>query len=77
MVMIKEMLNNTIDLEYKKSTDDTHYEITPYNFRPKLAKKIDDSAHIDLGQGILDLIYNIAEENHKLDADLRQILKSQ
>jgi UDP-glucose 4-epimerase len=76
MLMIREMFNNTVDLEFAKSTNETHYEMTPYNFRPKLAKKIDDAGHIDLGQGILDLIYNIAEENHKLDTDLRQILKS-
>lgn len=76
MVMIKEMFNNTVNLEFSESTNDTHYEITPYNFRPKLAKKIDDSSHIDLGQGVLDLIYSIAQENHNLDSDLRQILKS-
>jgi UDP-glucose 4-epimerase len=76
MVMLKEMFHNTVQLEYKESTNESHYEITPYNFRPKLAKKIDETTHIDLGQGILDLIYQIAEEKHKLDADLRNILKS-
>lgn len=76
MIMIKEMFHNTVELEYKDSTNDSHYEITPYNFRPKLAKKIDDTSHIDLGQGILDLIYTIAEEKQKLDSELRQILKS-
>lgn len=76
MIMMKEMFHNTIELEFKENVNDTHYEITPYNFRPKLAKKIDDSTHIDLGQGILDLIYSTAEEKNKLDADLRNILKS-
>jgi UDP-glucose 4-epimerase len=76
MVMIKEMFGNTVELEFKESNEGSHYEITPYNFRPKLAKKIEDTSHIDLGQGLLDLIYTLADEKSDLDSELRQILKS-
>ncbi len=56
MIMVQEMLNNEIDLEFLKENYEEHYEITPYNFRPKLAKRIVDSSYVDLGQGILELL---------------------
>lgn len=76
MIMIKEMFNNTIELQFNEEAQGSHYEITPYNFRPKLAQKIDDSAHIDLGQGILDLLYQMADERNDLDSELKKILKT-
>src|SRR3972149_11066432 len=38
LLMIKEMLDNKIDIEYKSTTAKYHYEITPYTFAPKIAK---------------------------------------
>lgn len=61
--MIKEMFENKIELEFKESTLEGHYEITPYNFSPRLAKKITDTSHVDLGQGILDLLNSIYSED--------------
>lgn len=68
MVMIKEMFNNDIKLEFVENTNDSHYEITPFNFRPKLAKKIEDVSYIDLGQGLLDLIYTISDGRNETKA---------
>lgn len=59
MRMIKEILCNKINLEFIESDEEQHYEITPYNFNPKLAKKIFANEYIDLGQGILNLINEI------------------
>jgi UDP-glucose 4-epimerase len=59
LLMISEMLENKVELEFKDATVEGHYEITPYNFSPRLAKKITDGAHVDLGQGILDLLNSI------------------
>jgi len=56
MIMIREMLNNEIELEFLDEGYEEHYEITPYNFRPKLAKRLIDSSYVDLGQGILELL---------------------
>ncbi|MBU4488971.1 MAG: NAD(P)-dependent oxidoreductase [Candidatus Omnitrophica bacterium] len=56
LLMIKEILGNKIELEFADANYEEHYNMTPYNFSPKLAKKITDSAHVDLGQGILDLL---------------------
>jgi len=60
LIMIKEMLNNEIKLEFTREDDDAgHYEITPYLFKPKLAKRLVNSSYVDLGQGLLELINTI------------------
>ena len=56
LIMIKEMLNNRIKLEYLPVNYKEHYEITPYNFTPRLAKRIQSNNYVDLGQGILDMM---------------------
>lgn len=56
LIMIKEMLNNEIELEFTREKCDEHYEITPYNFKPRLAKRIVDTSYVDLGQGIFELL---------------------
>ncbi len=66
MTMIKEMLNNEIRLEFRGTAKDTHYTMTPYNFSPKLAKRILNSTYVDLGQGLLEMLNEIhAQENGK------------
>lgn len=60
--MIKEMFNNQVDIEYLDERIEEHYEITPYVFRPRVAKKYIQNTQLDLGQGILDTIYEVARE---------------
>jgi UDP-glucose 4-epimerase len=55
--MIKEMLNGEIEIEYHKGEFIGHYQITPYSFKPKVALKLIPKNYHDLGQGILDCIY--------------------
>jgi UDP-glucose 4-epimerase len=55
--MIKEMLNEKIDIKYTNNILESHYNITPYSFKPKVAKKYQLNYYHDLGQGILDQIY--------------------
>ena len=64
LAMIKEMFGNKIELEFLPQAILTgHYEITPYNFTPKLAKRIQGKHYVDFGQGILDLIDQIYKEH--------------
>ena len=56
--MVKEMLNNEIKITYNKKNYEGHYQLTPYSFRPKVALKISSKNHHDLGQGILDCVYD-------------------
>lgn len=66
MGMIKEIMGNKIELEYlPEITMVGHYKITPYNFTPKLAKRIQSPHYVDLGQGILDLMERIHQESSR------------
>ena len=57
--MIREMIDNKVDIEYLKEHMAGHYEVTPYTFRPRMANKYTSRTNVDLGQGILDTIYDI------------------
>jgi UDP-glucose 4-epimerase len=57
--MIKEMLHNEVELCIVPSTRDTHYITTPYNFSPKLGRKMARNPHIDMGQGLLQCIAEV------------------
>lgn len=70
LIMIKEIMGNKIEICYKPVDDKAcpydpsiHYEITPYVFNPKLARRIVSSHYIDLGQGILELLKEIHREH--------------
>lgn len=63
--MIKEILGNKIDIEILPSERKAHYKITPYNFSPKLGKKLINNSHIDMGQGLLQCMAEIYEKIHK------------
>jgi UDP-glucose 4-epimerase len=62
LIMIKEMLNNRIEIGYSAPSFEEHYEVTPYSFNPKIAKKIFGSPYLDLGQGLLDMLKRIHKE---------------
>ncbi len=66
LYMIREMLDNKIEIEFADPKDNYHYEITPYTFAPKLAKRLVSKTYLDLGQGILKLIQSIYKDNNPL-----------
>jgi UDP-glucose 4-epimerase len=59
LVMINEIFHNKINVEMLPNKNKTHYKMSPYSFNPKLAKKLTSNPHIDLGQGLLNLIETI------------------
>lgn len=63
--MIREMFHGEISVEYSGESEEGHYEITPYSFRPRVAKKIVAGSYYDLGQGILDVIYEVYSKSGK------------
>ncbi len=71
LIMVNEMLDNKITIEYTPPKEhNLHYEITPYTFAPKLAKRIVSNTYLDLGQGILECIHNTYREiNHPTTCD--------
>lgn len=62
LLMIKEMLDNKIEIEYRPSTSSYHYELTPYTFAPKLAKRLINNTYFDLGQGVLQLLNILSDK---------------
>jgi len=62
LFMIKEMLDNKVTIEYKPAPYNYHYEITPYTFSPKIAKRILSKTYLDLGQGIFKTIQGVYKE---------------
>jgi len=63
--MIKEIFQHSIEIKYIDEKELFHYEITPYAYRPQVAKKIVLQTHHDLGQGLLDLIYELEKQFEK------------
>jgi UDP-glucose 4-epimerase len=62
--MIKEMLGNKIEIEILPSERKAHYKVTPYNFSPRLGRKMVNNPHIDMGQGLLQCMAEIYEKVH-------------
>ena len=60
--MIKEIMNNHIEIKYSKGKMEGHYKITPYSFKPNVALKVTSKSTYDLGQGLLEAIYSVYEE---------------
>ena len=53
ITMISEIMNRDLQVEYIKDPNHGRYEITPYNYSPRVAKKLVSTEFHDLGQGIL------------------------
>lgn len=62
LTMIREIFNGDIEIEYDFEEELHHYEITPYNYKPQVAQKITSNTFYDLGQGLLDLLYDLELE---------------
>jgi UDP-glucose 4-epimerase len=60
--MIKEIMNDHIEVRYTNDSMEGHYKITPYSFKPKVALKMTPKDFHDMGQGVLDSIYEIYQQ---------------
>ena len=70
LLMINEIMGNNIKINYsKKAHYEGHYQLTPYSFRPRVAEKYLLNTYHDLGQGLLDTIYDIYKEIYKDDPE--------
>lgn len=64
--MINEIMGNRLNINYlNEAKYEGHYQLTPYSFRPKVAKKVLLRNYLDLGQGLLDVIYDAYENLSK------------
>lgn len=63
LVMVREMLKGELKIEYMPNMESENYEITPYVFKPTMAKRLNSNHYFDLGQGILEMMGDIYKEN--------------
>jgi UDP-glucose 4-epimerase len=67
--LIAEIVGNDVEIElHAPGTSEEpagvysgHYTITPYAFRPKLARKLVTTSYVDLGQGLVDVLHELSE----------------
>ena len=63
--MIQEIFEGEIEVKYGLEDELHHYAITPYNYKPQVAKKLTSNTFYDLGQGLMDLIFDLEIELDK------------
>ena len=61
--MINEILGNKLEINLNNDGYHNHYQTTPYSFHPTRSKKLVANPYIDMGQGILDCMKDIEENN--------------
>jgi UDP-glucose 4-epimerase len=60
--MISEILGGDIELNFQATTPVGHYVQTPYNYTPKLGRRLIRETYIDLGLGLLDCLQDLDRE---------------
>ena len=62
--MIQEILGGKVEITFSpEQRNPEHYELTPYRFTPRVARKIVPNVFVDIGQGILGLVEEVYQEN--------------
>ena len=59
--MINEILGGKLNINLNDSGYQNHYKTTPYSFHPTRSKKLVANPYIDMGQGLLDCLKDIEE----------------
>jgi UDP-glucose 4-epimerase len=59
--MISEMLGGK-EFEFTGDDFEGHYVITPYSFKPIIGKKLVNTYHTDMGQGLLDCLTELDQQ---------------
>lgn len=57
--MLAEILGNLSSVEFVENEQVGHYVRTPYAYQPKIGRKYIPPMHVDLGQGLLQLIEEV------------------
>jgi len=60
--MIQEMSSNRVSIKLSEKHYTGHYEVTPYSFHPRVARKLVANPYIDLGQGLVECMRQVHHE---------------
>jgi UDP-glucose 4-epimerase len=63
--MLAEILGMPDEVKFRNEDYAGHYVRTPYAYQPKLGRKYMPPLHVDLGQGLLQLIEEVRKANAK------------
>jgi len=61
--MIREILDNKVEIEFTGAESEAHYNITPYSFVPKIGQKLVSNYYVDMGQGLLECINELYNQS--------------
>ncbi len=57
--MIKEIMGKNVQINYLPEVKTSHYKATPYSFKIDCARRLVMKNYYDMGQGLLDLMYEV------------------
>jgi UDP-glucose 4-epimerase len=60
--MIREIMGGDVSLNFEATSPEGHYVQTPYNYTPKLGRRLARNSYIDLGLGLLDCLQHLDKE---------------
>lgn len=60
--VIEEILGKNIDVEFYNESAELHYIVTPYTYKPKGNYKLVNDLYHDIGQGLIECLDEIEEE---------------
>src|ERR1051326_5005617 len=66
--MIGEILGGDVEIGFAGTAIQGHYVQTPYNYTPKLGRRLMRSTYIDLGLGLLDCLQHMDQGSKSADA---------
>lgn len=61
LTMISEIMGGDVEINFEASSQAGHYLQTPYNYTPKLGRRLSRNTYIDLGLGLLDCLAHLDE----------------
>lgn len=61
--MLREIFKNEVEISLGQDNITGHYMQTPYNYTPRLGRKMTRNTYIDLGLGLLDVIQYLDQTN--------------
>jgi UDP-glucose 4-epimerase len=61
--MMNEIFDHSLQINIKENNSKTHYKSTPYSYQKDPVKKLTNNPHIDLGEGLIEIIKSLNDDN--------------
>lgn len=62
--MFSEILGREVEVEYASPDNpDGHYRLTPYQYHPRVGRKLTSNLYVDFGQGVIQMLEQIHHED--------------